>query len=103
MKMIGIKWVFKLKLNLNMFVQQHKVRLVAKGFYQTLWVDFSKPFSLMIKLSSIHIVLSLIVTRGWDIQQLDVNNVFFHEWLNEFVFMQQVEGFVDVTKPIYVC
>ncbi|KAL2526986.1 putative mitochondrial protein [Abeliophyllum distichum] len=35
MKVIGCKWVYKLKFDTNGKIQRHKARLVAKGFSQT--------------------------------------------------------------------
>ena len=40
---------------------------------------------------------------GWKIQQLDVNNAFLNGKLQETIFMSQLEGFVDLDKPEYVC
>jgi hypothetical protein len=34
---IGCKWVFKIKRHPNGSIATYKVRLVAKGFHQTIW------------------------------------------------------------------
>ena len=39
---IGVKWVFKTKLNLDGTIQKHKVRLVAKGYAQKLGIDYNE-------------------------------------------------------------
>lgn len=64
MKVIGDKWVFKLKLNPDGSILCHKVKLMAKRFHQTLEVDLSATFGPIINLSTICIILSLLVTHG---------------------------------------
>ena len=76
-----------------------KARLVAKGFQQTPGIDFSETFSPVIKAPTIRIVFTLTVSRGWDIQQIDINNTFLNGDLQEDVYMTQSEGFVDPQKP----
>lgn len=39
---IGVKWVFKTKLNLDGSVQKNKARLVAKGYAQKPGVDYNE-------------------------------------------------------------
>ena len=97
------KWVFKLKYNSNGSLNKYKARLEAKGFHQTLGVDFSETYSPVIKPSTIRVVLALVVQEGWDIRQLDVNNAFINGHLQENVYMSQLEGFVDFAKPHFVC
>ena len=45
----------------------------------------------------------MVVTYGWDIKQIDVNNAFLNGELQESVFMTQPKGFEDLSKPHYVC
>jgi len=47
---IGVKWVFKTKLNLDGTIQKHKVRLVAKGYAQKLGIDYNETFALVARL-----------------------------------------------------
>lgn len=48
-------------------------------------------------------MLTLAVTKGWKVQQVDINNVFLKGDLQEQVFIQQPEGFVHPDKPHFVC
>lgn len=47
-------------------------------------------------------LFTLTVTRGWTIQQIDINNAFLNGKLQEQVFMHQLEGFLDPSKPHHV-
>ena len=40
-KAIGVKWVFKTKLNEHGNVEKHKARLVAKGYAQQYGIDYT--------------------------------------------------------------
>jgi hypothetical protein len=44
-KQIGVKWVFKTKLNENGKVDKLKARLVAKGFSQKFGIDYTEVFA----------------------------------------------------------
>ena len=48
-------------------------------------------------------VLSLAVSQGWSLRQLDVNNAFLQGTLTEDVFMSQPPGFIDHDHPHHVC
>ena len=66
-------------------------------------MDFFETFSLVVKASTIRIIFILAVSKGWDIQQMDINNGFLNGDLHEEVFMSQPDGFEDQAKPTYVC
>lgn len=57
----------------------------------------------MVKPTTIRLVLSLAITHGWPINQLDVNNAFLHGDLEESVYMAQPPGFSDPLHPSHVC
>ena len=76
---------------------------MAKGFQKTSGIDFFYTFSSVIKPSTIHITFTLVVTRNWEIQHIDVNNTFLNGDLHETVYMAQPEGFINSTKPNQTC
>jgi hypothetical protein len=45
----------------------------------------------------------VVVSRGWHLRQLDVQNTFLHGNLEEDVYMRQPPGFEDKSMPNYVC
>lgn len=77
--------------------------MVAKGFKQRYGLDYEDTFSPVIKMATIRIVLSIVVSRGWSLRQLDVQNAFLHGFLKEDVYMRQLSGFEDKNHPNYVC
>jgi hypothetical protein len=66
-------------------------------------VDYYEIFSLVIKPATICLILAFAVHFDWPIKQLDVSNTFLHSYLDEEVFMEQPQGFVDSSRPDYVC
>lgn len=100
---VGCKWIFKIKRNIDGSIDRFKARLVAKGFHQRPGIDYLDTFSPVVKPTTIRVVLSLAVSQGWPLRQLDVNNAFLQGHLSETVHMQQPQGFVDQDRPSYVC
>lgn len=103
MKIISNKWVFQVKTCADGSLDKLKARLVARGFEQMAGVDFLETFSHVVKSATLRIVFSLAATKGWYVQQIDVNNAFLNGDLEITIFMQQPAGFIDTTHPNYVC
>jgi len=101
--LVGCKWVFRVKHNPDGTIQRHKARLVAKGFHQQQGINHTDTFSPVIKPATIRVVLSLAVSRGWSLRQLDVKNAFLHGLLKEDVYMTQPPGFINQSRPSHVC
>ena len=76
---------------------------MAKGFKQRYGLDYEDTFSPVVKAATIRLVLSIAVSRGWSLRQLDVQNAFLHGVLEEDVYMKQPPGFEDKNKPFHVC
>jgi hypothetical protein len=80
---IDYKWVHKVKRKADGIVDRYKACLVAKGIKQQYGIDYEETFSHVDKSVTIRVVLSHAVSRGWNLQQLDVKNVFLHGVLEE--------------------
>ncbi|GAB2272659.1 hypothetical protein Dimus_038986 [Dionaea muscipula] len=100
---IGCKWVYRIKRNPDGTVARYKARLVAKGFHQQPGVDFSETFSPVVRPSTVRLVLTIAVTHGWCVRQLDVNNAFLQGSLSDEVYMEQPPGFLHPQHPQHVC
>jgi hypothetical protein len=100
---IDCKWIFKVKHKADDLVDWHKAHLVAKGFKQCLGIDYDDIFSHVVKPATIRLVLSLTISQGWTLHQLDVHNTFLHGVLEKEVYMKHPSGFVDPSCPSYHC
>lgn len=62
-KLIGNKWVFKVKLKSDGSLEHCKDRLVEKGFNQKFGIDYDETFSPVIKMTTIRFLIALAASR----------------------------------------
>ncbi|WJZ84149.1 hypothetical protein VitviT2T_003769 [Vitis vinifera] len=77
-KVIGVKWVFRTKLNVDGSVNKYKARLVVKGYAQIFGVDYSKTFAPVARLDTIRLLLAIFAQLGWKVHQMDVKSTFLN-------------------------
>ncbi|KAH9771354.1 Integrase catalytic domain-containing protein [Citrus sinensis] len=93
-KAIGCKWVYTKKEGFPRKNEiRYKARLVAKGYAQKEGIDYNEVFSLVVKHSSIRILLAMVVQFDIELVQLDVITAFLHSDLEEEIYMTQPDGF----------
>jgi hypothetical protein len=59
-KSIGVKWVYKTKLNEKGQIEKDKARLVAKGFSQQPSIDYGETFAPVERLDTVRILLAMV-------------------------------------------
>ncbi|CAL9025450.1 unnamed protein product [Prunus brigantina] len=99
---IGVKWVYMTKLNLDGFVQKNKARLVAKGYSQKPGIDYNETFAPVARLDTIRTLIALAAHKEWNLYQLDVKSAFLNGVLKEEVYVEQPQGFVKENEEIKV-
>lgn len=102
-KIVGCKWIFKMKESSPGDGVKYKARLIAKGYSQVPGVDFGDVFSPVVKHCSIRVLLALVAMFDLELEQLDVKTAFLHGNLEEQIYMQQLEGFIIDGKEDHVC
>jgi hypothetical protein len=90
---IGVKWVYKTKLNEKGKVEKYKARLVAKGFSQQPNIDYGETFSPVARLDTIRVVIAIAAQKKWPVYQMDVKSSFLNGNLEEEVYVDQPPGF----------
>lgn len=99
---VGYKWVFRIKYNVDGSITRYKARLVAKGFHQRPGLDFIVTFSHVAKHTTVRVVLSLAVSFDSPSRQVDVNNAFLQGKLEKDVYMAQPPGLASLIRLIHL-
>jgi hypothetical protein len=95
--------VFKKKLRPDGTIDKYKARLMAKGYTQKEGKNFFDTYSPVARLTTIHIFLSLAVSHGLLIHQMDVKTAFLNGELEEEIYMTQPDRFVVKDQEDNVC
>ena len=94
-KPVRSKWVYLNKRDSSGNISRRKARLVAKGFTQKDGVDYNEIFSPVAKYTTVMFMLAYACQNNLSIIQIDVKTTFLNAELEECIFMEQSEGFVD--------
>lgn len=70
-KIIKSKWVLRFKRRVYRSIMKLKARLLAMGYPQVKGEDFDEVFSPTIGFETLHLLFSLLASKGWAGQQLD--------------------------------
>ena len=85
-KSVGCKWVFKKKLKPDGTIDKYKARLVAKGYTQKEGENFFGTYSPVARLITIRVLLSLAISHGLFVHQMDVKTAFLNGELEENLY-----------------
>ena len=72
---------------------------MAKGFSQVEGLDFDQIFSPVVHFETVCLILALAVLEGWTISGLDIKSAYLFGTLDEEIYMEQPEGFVNTNHP----
>ena len=90
---IGVKWVYKTKPNEKGELEKHKEIFVLKGYAQQYGIDYDETFSLVARMDTIRVVLSIEAQNQWPKYQMDVKYSILNGILEEEVYVDQSLGY----------
>lgn len=83
-KVIGSKWVYRIKYKFDGTVERYKARLVVLGNNQREGLDFTETFSPVTKMNTVRTLLAIAAAKKWELHHGD---------LHEEVYMKLLPGF----------
>jgi Reverse transcriptase (RNA-dependent DNA polymerase) len=93
-KLIGSKWVFKLKKN-----KVYRARLCALGYNQVPGVDYSDHYAPVINDVSFRTVLMMwLLNDEWVAHLIDVETAFLYGKLDEEIYMRLPAGYIETVS-----
>ena len=100
-KVIGSKWVLRIKTNSAGKVDKFKARVVAKGYRLMEGVDYYETFAPTVRFESIRSLIAFGVAEGWNFDQMDVSTAFLYADLEEETFVEVPEGVSGVEGIVW--
>ena len=79
-------------------IEKFKARLVIKSFKQKVDLDFFDTFSPITRITSIRLLIAIVAIFDLKIYQMDVKTAFLNGDLEEEIYMDQPESFVELDK-----
>ena len=101
-KMIGCKWVFKMKHDADGQVERYKARLIAQGFSQIPGIDFNETFAPVTQHQTFQTLLVLVNQHHWHIHQMDVKTAFLNGNLENKIYMKIPPGVESDTEQVWL-
>ena len=103
MKVLGSKWVFKVKRDQDGNITKFKARYVVKGYMQRLGVDYTNTYANVADIDTIRLLLAMACFYDWECDTVDIVTAFLNGDLEEEVYMDQIEGFEEDPTRKKVC
>src|SRR5579871_5864569 len=100
---IDIRWVFRIKRNLDQSIEKYKGRFVVRGFTQIPGVDYDEVYSPMVSYIANRILIVLAAKYDLIIHQMDVKSVFLNEEVDTELYVEQPEMFEEKDRKLWVC
>ena len=94
---IGIKWVFRNKIDESIVVVRNKTRLVGQGYSQEEGIDFDETYAPVARLEAIRMLLVFACFKDFKLYQMDDKSAcaFLNDFITKEVYIEQLPSFED--------
>ncbi|MDO9005653.1 MAG: reverse transcriptase domain-containing protein, partial [Aquabacterium sp.] len=90
------RWIFKVKYNADSTIEKFKARVVLKGFEQKYGTDYINTYAPTLHLKSLKLMLAIVAILNLEMYQIDYTTAFLNAPIEENLFMEQPDGFVQL-------
>ena len=73
---------------------------MCKGYAQEEGLDYGETFAPVARMEGVRTLLAYVAYKGFKVYQMDVKSAFLNGILEEEVYIEQPEGFVDENGEI---
>ena len=80
-----------------------KARLCFPGHQQRYGSDYSNALSLTVAMASFRLFMTICKYCRVILTHMDIRNAYLHAEVDEEIYMQQPEGFIDKEHPMHIC
>ena len=96
-KLLGTKWVLKIKSDRNGYVERFKSRLVVLGYMQREHVHYdpAQTYSPVMSYDSFRMILSIGAAQNWEIRSADITSAFLQGTIDKELYMRHPLGDVN--------
>ena len=101
-QVIGTRWVFRNKLDVNGVITRNKAWLVAQGYNQDDGIDYEETYASAARLEAIRLLLAFACSKNFKLFQTDVKSAFLNGYVNEEVCVAQPPNFENHEYPNHV-
>jgi hypothetical protein len=100
---IGYKWVFKTKRDAIGEIVHSKERLLVRRILQVYGIDVNETFVPVTKFTTFRCILTIGVALDLEMHQMDVETTFLSRDLEEDLYMEQLNRFVQCGQKHLMC
>ena len=97
-RLISSRWVLRQKFTRTSDIGRRKARVVARGFKQEAQLDYFDTFALVLRYTTLRVILLKVVVDDLEVDHIDINNVFANSELKEEVYIE-VPQYFELAYP----
>ena len=85
---VSLKWIYKIKHDVDGSIEKYKARFVARGFSQEEGIDYEETFAPVARYTSIRTIMELASMMKWDLHQMNVKISFLNGMIEEDFYIE---------------